>query len=99
MRRSILALLAVVFLVLPGCTRAQKTDAAERDQEATTSILWACRQDSAGRFRDVRVKGFQGVIQLEGRVDDSRALDDVLAIARSRARGCEIISKLEVRPR
>jgi osmotically-inducible protein OsmY len=96
MRR--LALLAALALV-PACAPLTEDQRAGLDQEICRDILWAYQQDPAARFADVRVSCVDHAVLLEGRVDSLPAARDATQIARDKARGAPVTSKLNVQPK
>jgi osmotically-inducible protein OsmY len=92
------ALLAALLLV-PACAPLTEDQRAGLDQEICRDILWAYQQDPAARFAEVRVTCVDQVITLEGRVADVPAARDADQIARAKARGATVNSKLNVQPK
>jgi osmotically-inducible protein OsmY len=97
-RRRGAALLAALLLV-PACAPLSEPEQAGVDQEVTRDILWAYHQDPAGRFSEVSVTCVDRQIVLAGRVDSIAAAQDAFKIARGRARGAAVSSRLQVHPK
>lgn len=92
------ALLAALVLV-PACAPLTEDQSAGLDQEICRDILWAFHQDSTGRFREVRVTCVDQVISLDGRVADAASAQEALRLARSKARGASVTSRLSIKPK
>jgi osmotically-inducible protein OsmY len=83
--------------LLAGCPAPTAIQKAGTDQEIATQIVWELRKDP--RFVDVVVKCLHRQVTLSGRVNDAAAAADAVAVAQDHARGAEVVSKVEVRPR
>jgi hypothetical protein len=94
-RRTIVLL--GLLLCGPACTPQTSGERAGVDQEIARNILWRFHGDA--RFSSVRVICEERQITLEGRVEDAKAAADALKIAHTEARGGQVESRLEVRPR
>jgi osmotically-inducible protein OsmY len=92
------ALLAALLLV-PACAPLADHERAGLDQEICRDILWAYQQDPTSRFREVRVTCVDQAVLLEGRVDTLASAKDAFQIARSKARGAAVTSRLNVQPK
>lgn len=97
MKRAIASLLLACAALLAGCPARTPIQKAGHDQEIATQIVWELRKDP--RFADVIVKCLDRQVTLAGRVNDAAAAGDAFAVAQGHARGAEVVSKIEVRPR
>jgi osmotically-inducible protein OsmY len=87
----------ILAFALPGCAPSTPARKAGTDQEIAKDINWELRKDP--RLEGVTAYCADGRVTLEGRVSDRAAADEALRLARRRARGGEVVDKLDVRPR
>ena len=70
---------------------------AGSDQDIARDVSWELRKDS--RFADVTVFCTEGVVTLQGRVENRIAEAEAVRVAESRSRMAKVVSRLEIRPR
>jgi osmotically-inducible protein OsmY len=91
----LVAAFAAIFL--SGCAPSTPVQKAGHDQDIARDINWELRRDI--RFTSINAFCIQGVVTLEGRVDNKQAESDAIQVANAYSRGAHVVSKLEVRAR